>query len=686
MAVHLSGQHDVLNDLVATRDLYAGERAEEEKIAIDRLELHFGDPSGVSLALGRLHALSTVRRRRPVSLLPPRPPFTVNRSAEMETLRQSLIGRQVVDLHGLDGAGKSHLAAALVHDLDLNHFPDGVVAILDEIRYQDLLQVLFDCFYESDVPVKITLQQSHAYLGNLRVLVVLDDLGLGPKQIDPVLDALSEAAVLIVGPERTALGRGRALYLKGLPRQDAVTLFKRALRRELSSDEPLIIDQVCTLLNDMPLPISGVAAQIADGSQTVTKLLTDLQGRKPWAGPGGDLSVGPALEQIVQRLGATDRRLLTLLGAFEGSSVSSEALRSVADLSRADFEAHIGYLRDLALVQGVGQVRQSGAMIPPRLGLSSAYRRTVATWLADDEARREVEDHFATRLENGNRLPGGDLRCLLATIEYCSHSDRLDRLKPLVRAADRSLAGLRWWAEWQHVLDVTRRAAQGGRDRALEAWAMHQLGSALGALGGFERSFHLLGTAVSIRQALGDQSGAALTVRNLEVLKQLVPAPVVDQTSQPATAEDEAQEEAPPSPEQTKEVSPAPPARAGRIRARTVGLAGLAAVVVLLVGALALRFVADAGRSEDPKSDLTVWWEFGDAWNAIDNQTWTQQIRIAAEGGDGDYHYLVGDKPVEQLFELKLPLCDGAQGTIRVESGDGKSAEVEYAFDSPYCP
>ena len=70
------------------------------------------------------------------------------------------------------------------------------------------------------------------------------------------------------------------------------------------------------------------------------------------------------------------------------------------------------------------------------------------------------------------------------------------------------------------MLDLTRRAAQADGDRALEAWAMHQLGSLLGALGVFERALHLLRTALSVRQALGDEVGAALSAQNLQVLEQ----------------------------------------------------------------------------------------------------------------------------------------------------------------------
>jgi hypothetical protein len=84
-------------------------------------------------------------------------------------------------------------------------------------------------------------------------------------------------------------------------------------------------------------------------------------------------------------------------------------------------------------------------------------------------------------------------------------------------------------------------------------------------------------------------------------------------------------------------------------------------------------------------TQLSVSWEFGDAWNAFDNKTWTQQVIIIAEGSDGDYRYFAAGNPVGKMFEVTLPLCDGARGTIEVRSGDGQNAQVEYEFASPFC-
>jgi len=691
---------------------------DDVKIIADRLEVRPGHPAGVRLVPARVHGLTTVRRRRSHYLLPPRPTLAIGRQAEMNLLGQNVLNRQVTDLHGPDGIGKSDLAAALAHTLDLRHFPDGAVFATGHVPYPDLLQALFDSFYEAAPPVKVTPQQTRAYLHNLRAWVILDDVKLTPQQIDPILDALDEASVLIIGAERTALGRGQAVALNSPSRAEAIELFEKSLGRGLGADETEPVNQICAALNDVPLPIASVAAHAAQANRSPAKLFSDLQEHKPWAGPGGAPAIGPALEQIVLFLDETDRRILTLLAAFGGPSAAIDNVRGLARLSPDEFHSRMQRLQQLKLVSSLapaprGIAAPTGLKPMPRLALTPAYYHALRSWLVDDKTRLEIVHYYAAQLGRGAQLPGDELFNLLGAIEDAAHHGLLEALRPMVRAADRNLARLGWWAQWQHLLDLTRRAAQAGGDRGLEAWAVHQMGSLLGASALFangpmsrspvlkngavegDRALHLLETAYRLRQTLGDEVGATLSQHNLEVLERLLPAPgpvPVDASAAPIPVTG-----AEPLPQAQGEAAPDETAVPGPKPARRRGVRVALFVALLLWGAIALavRLRPPVTEPATQVTGLTLSWEFGDAWNAYDNQTWTQQVVIVVvrqrltnvEGTDttGDLRYYADGQPVGPMFEVTLPLCDGAEGTIRVEAADGQRAEIPYEFGSPFC-
>jgi hypothetical protein len=694
MAKRQTSQNDLYSQLVEGVSIQV-DPGHQARIAIDRLELQLGHASGAQLVPNRVHALSAVRRRDPIFLYPSCPTKLIGRSAELETLRQSVVARHVVDLHGPDGAGKSTLAAALIHAVDANRFPDGAVYATGKFQYQDLLQALFDCFYTSETPIHIADEHSKTYLNNLRALVVLDDVGLGPKELDPVLDALTESAVLVTGAERSALGRGRAVKLGGLSRQAAVEIFCSAASPTPSPEDAPLVEQICLFLNDMPLPVLGIAAQITYGGASVPQVMADLQNRRPWAGTGADPSIGPALEQIVAGLDGANRYLVTLLAAVDGQYVNVETIAQMASLSMADLLDRVRGLHQLGIIQPYDCTKQdfdvkSDRALGERLALVPGYINTVQTWLVDTPARQRVADYYAVKLSRGAQVAGYEIRCLLGALEDCWQQGWLDRFKPIASAAERALGGLRWWAEWQHVLDLTRRVAQSLGDRSQEAWAMHQLGTLLGVAGEFDRSTHLLRTAKGMREALGDTAGAELTSRNLSIIDDLAPVVPLEITPIPLAPETEttaeaAIEDAPPEFQRVQPQQAALPPRVSRRRLAMM-MAAIATLVVLLAGAVAIVVVAGIAGNGHERSDLAVSWEFGDAWNALDNTQWTQQIIVVVDDGDDDLTYFVDGEPSGPTFERVLPICDGDQGTISVESSDGRSGTVEFGFDSPFCP
>src|SRR5262249_29533735 len=77
---------------------------------------------------------------------------------------------------------------------------------------------------------------------------------------------------------------------------------------------------------------------------------------------------------------------------------------------------------------------------------------------------------------------------------------------------------------WRQVLDAQLQAARALGDRDAEARALHQLGTRDLCLGQTAPARTFLTSALTMREALGDEAGAEITRHNLSLLPQ--PAPV----------------------------------------------------------------------------------------------------------------------------------------------------------------
>jgi hypothetical protein len=192
-----------------------------------------------------------------------------------------------------------------------------------------------------------------------------------------------------------------------------------------------------------------------------------------------------------------------------------------------------------------------------------------------------------------------------------------------------------------------------------------------------------------MREALSDTAGVEITSQNLNIIEGL--APVIPLEILPVATDldaEETGEEIDEPPPEFQRVTPEEDALPARVtRRRLVAMvAAIGALVVLLAGAVAIVVVAGIGGNGNEGSHLSVSWEFGDAWNTLDNEQWTQQITIVVEDEIDDLTYTVNGEPSGAAFERVLSICDGDGGTIRAESSDGRSGTVVYEFESPYCP
>ena len=146
-------------------------------------------------------------RPRPTPVfLRPRPfPGLLDRAAEVGAAAAALQSALPVEFCGQGGTGKTTLLRHLAHQPPDVAFPDGILYL--SARHQplaDLLQSLFDAFYESDVPFKPTDAQIRHALQNKQALILLDDVELSRDEVETLMNTAPGCIFLLASLERTS--------------------------------------------------------------------------------------------------------------------------------------------------------------------------------------------------------------------------------------------------------------------------------------------------------------------------------------------------------------------------------------------------------------------------------------------------------------------------------------------------
>jgi len=160
----------------------------------------------------------------------------VGREAELRAVSEALTPDTPVELSGPAGIGKTTLLKHLAHDL-----PAPTVAVVyHDARgepAEDVLQFLYDAFYDSGVPFKPTPGQLRDALADVVGLIVLDEVALDRVDVESVLDAAPGATFVLASEEQRLWGMGRSLAVRGLPASASVALLERELGRAVVGEE-----------------------------------------------------------------------------------------------------------------------------------------------------------------------------------------------------------------------------------------------------------------------------------------------------------------------------------------------------------------------------------------------------------------------------------------------------------------
>jgi DNA-binding IclR family transcriptional regulator len=244
------------------------------QVAIGNNILQIGDVhGGVVNVMAPGEKIQPKLRPTPVDLRPRPFPGLLDREKEIGAATAVLQSAQPVEFHAAAGSGKTSLLRCLAHHPAVATFPDGVVYL--STRHQpaaDLLQSLYDAFYETDVPFKPTDAQLKHDLQNTHALILLDDVELAREDVEAMMNTAPACTFLLASPERRLWGEGQSLALGGLPPDDALALIERELGRPLTPQERPVAQRLRVHAKGNPLALIQIAAEVREKGVSLTEL------------------------------------------------------------------------------------------------------------------------------------------------------------------------------------------------------------------------------------------------------------------------------------------------------------------------------------------------------------------------------------------------------------------------------
>ena len=438
-------------------------------------------------------------RLRPLDRPPSAFPNLLGRDTEVSSAVARLREQRGTGFHGERGVGKSSLLRHVANHPDARATPDGVLYCPGRGQpLADLLQSVFDGFYDAEMGYTPNPGQVRHYLGSLKALLVIDDVELGDRDLGVLADTLPRCTFLLTSDRRCMWEPGRSVVLRGLPEPAALSLLERELDRKLAPDEAEAARALWQALDGNPRSLVQAAAVVADEGRSLAQVAAATA-----AGPPDETMARQAVSALTER----ERDLLALVAAVAPAPLHVD--RAAAITGSSDCRVPLEALLAKGLVTAHSPRYSLTVELPPE---EQAGR---------DRWAEVALDHYVATLDAGRRRPdrfGEDVDAIRALAAWAVARRRWGDVVRLVRVADPVLAVSRRWEARDQLVRLALTAARAIGDRAAAAWCHHQLGTRALWLGAAESARHELTQAVEIRRSLGDQRGADVTQFHLDQL------------------------------------------------------------------------------------------------------------------------------------------------------------------------
>ncbi|PYC88022.1 hypothetical protein C7C46_01755 [Streptomyces tateyamensis] len=379
----------------------------------------------------------------------------IGRDHDLQLLQQVLQTRQLVQLWGDPGVGKSALLRHLAHTAPGG--PEGAAYIEAGGRTaDDLAQAIFDISF--DAPnYKPSLEVLKEHLKTLRLRIYLDDAGLDEKDLHRLFDMAEHSSFVFTSQKHCAVNGVHAVRLDGLTAPAGAKLVQAVLARGLLADETRTVQALCDAVQGNPLRLRRIALSASTGKGLPS--IADLP---------------ELLPALLNRLQPAERDLLHLLGSLSGAELAARQLDAL--LGRPDCDTIAGGL----VRHGLLVASETGYGCPPDVAecvLKSRGTQYPAKLLCQAltawvEARETTPDEVAALFQ-----------ALDVAVVRAERSGQPELGVALARAASPKLALSRQFDAWGSLLGAGWAAARSAGDSAGEAFFLGEARTRRRAIG-----------------------------------------------------------------------------------------------------------------------------------------------------------------------------------------------------------
>ncbi|AFZ01926.1 hypothetical protein [Calothrix sp. PCC 6303] len=458
-------------------------------------------------------------RPTPILSLPKTFPLLIGRLPQIKSAIAFSKEKHSVEFFGSPGLGKSSLLWHLGYYFQSqSRFSDGVVGFNTHYEsVSDILQGLFDIFYESEKGCKPTLSEIQQALRNKQILVFLDDQNLSSDEVGDLIKTLPNITFIIASTEQRLSQTGQSLRLPGLTNRDGLTLVSHELKRSLTPEERTAFDALYLRFEGHPWLLQLTAIAMRQGVGTLAEILIKLQlaDSNNWLVKQILASLSSPQLAVVAALASVGGAglLIPQIAALSGVRETADVLASLAELKLVQAE------NDTFTGNGYYRYSVTSSLIdalPPEWDLETLRLRSFNYFIGWAQKSRNINS--INTINTINNLLFSETDAIMTTLAWGVKSQQWAQVLSMVQTVETPIALARRWGLWEQLLKWGLQASEKLSDDATTAYILHQLGTRSFCLNDYTSAQEYLNRSLKIRQSLADTQGMEITSYTLGLI------------------------------------------------------------------------------------------------------------------------------------------------------------------------